>query len=123
MSFRHFEYLIQLVIRIFIFSQPQQPLPGYCNPIPLFQGNREITRALPFSDEITRATPLSGIAFYTSNCKEVVSPERKLVLYDKKTHEFYDDFSGAENSAQSVRQLLNIPSREIVEVNSLSDSW
>ena len=58
----------------------------------------------------------SGVAFYTSNCKEVVSPERKLVLYDIKKNEFYDDFSGAENCNQSVRQLLNIPSREIVEV-------
>ncbi|KAL5259914.1 hypothetical protein ACHWQZ_G010136 [Mnemiopsis leidyi] len=60
----------------------------------------------------------TGVAFYTSNCKEVVSPERKLVLYDIKKNEFYDDFSGAENCNQSVRQLLNIPSREIVEVKS-----
>ena len=58
----------------------------------------------------------TGVAFYTSNCKEVVSPERKLVLFDLKKKEFYDDFSGAENCNQSVRQLLNIPSREIVEV-------
>ena len=58
----------------------------------------------------------SGVAFYTSNCKEVVSPERKLILYDLKKKEFFDDFSGAENCSQSVRQLLNIPSREIVEV-------
>lgn len=60
----------------------------------------------------------TGLAFYTSNCKEVVSPERKLVLYDKKTEEYYDDFSGAENNSSSVRQLLGIPSREIVEVKS-----
>ena len=58
----------------------------------------------------------TGVAFYTSNCKEVVSPERKLVLFDLKKKEFYDDFSGAENCNQPVRQLLNIPSREIVEV-------
>jgi len=60
----------------------------------------------------------TGVAFYTSNCKEVVSPERKLILYDLKKKEFYDDFSGAENCNQTVRQLLNIPSREIVEVKS-----
>ena len=47
-----------------------------------------------------------------------MSPERKLVLYDKKTKQYYDDFSGAENCVQSVRQLLDIPAREIVEVKS-----
>eukprot|EP00116_Pleurobrachia_bachei_P009817 sb/3470079/ len=58
----------------------------------------------------------TGVAFYTSNCKEVVSPERKLVLFDIKSNEFIDDFSGAENSTQTVRQILNIPTREIIEV-------
>lgn len=62
-----------------------------------------------------------GIAFYTSNCKEVISPERKLILYDKKEKEFYDDFSGADNCPHSVRSLLDIPTREIAEVHPHSE--
>jgi hypothetical protein len=73
-----------------------------------------VLRQKPYQHIIYIST---GVAFYTSNCKEVVSPERKLILYDLKKKEFYDDFSGAENSNQTVRQLLNIPAREIVEVS------
>ena len=58
----------------------------------------------------------SGVAFYTTSGKEVVSQDRRLVLYDKKEQRFIDDFTGYECGSLGVRQLLNIPVNVVSEV-------
>ncbi|XP_048405148.1 uncharacterized protein LOC125460951 isoform X2 [Stegostoma tigrinum] len=63
-----------------------------------------------------------AIAFTQTNCfylateKETFPESRKIVLQDKKTKKFVEDFSGYQRNV-SVRRILKLPLTGVVEVN------
>ncbi|XP_048588484.1 uncharacterized protein LOC116619849 isoform X3 [Nematostella vectensis] len=59
-----------------------------------------------------------GTGFYSSKANETVWKGRKLVIKDKKTGIFYDDFSGNSDGKMSVRQMLGIDEVNVEEVNA-----
>jgi hypothetical protein len=55
--------------------------------------------------------------FYLADSKENLWPNRRLVVQDKKTGEYFEDFSGYDNHRGAVRDMLGLHPYEIVEVN------
>ncbi|KAJ7381795.1 hypothetical protein OS493_038976 [Desmophyllum pertusum] len=48
---------------------------------------------------------------------ETVWKGRKLVLRDKETGEFFDDFSGNTDQKETVRQMLGLEEEQVVELS------
>lgn len=58
-----------------------------------------------------------GTGFYSSKVHETVWKGRKLVLRDKETGEFYDDFAGNADQKETVRQMLGLKEEQVVELS------
>eukprot|EP00117_Sycon_ciliatum_P022019 scpid18435/ scgid19114/ Ankyrin-2; Ankyrin-B; Brain ankyrin; Non-erythroid ankyrin len=71
-----------------------------------------------FVDELGINLVLTGmVGFYTTGTQEVVYPGRRLVVQDTKTGEFYDNFTGHENSdGRSVYDVLHITAAAVSTV-------
>lgn len=59
-----------------------------------------------------------GTGFYSSKANESVWKGRKLVIRDKNTHVFYDDFSGGADQKTTVRQMLGLDEDKVVDITS-----
>ncbi|XP_064395314.1 alpha-latrocrustotoxin-Lt1a-like isoform X2 [Halichondria panicea] len=56
--------------------------------------------------------------FYCSEGKETLSVNRRIVLRDTQSGEFFEDFSGSDNTRGTVRDILKLQPFEVVEVNA-----
>ncbi|XP_061182605.1 uncharacterized protein LOC133190936 [Saccostrea echinata] len=57
----------------------------------------------------------NGSGFYEVTSKEVWTEGRKIVIKNKETGEFTDDFSGV-NKGPSVKELLKLPDAGVIEI-------
>lgn len=59
-----------------------------------------------------------GVGFFLAESKETLWPCRRLVVLNKKTGEYYEDFSGYNNNeGESVKEMLGLHPYEMEEVN------
>ncbi|KAL9965899.1 hypothetical protein ACROYT_G029757 [Oculina patagonica] len=68
-------------------------------------------------DMIVNLSLTCGTGFYSSKMHETVWKGRKLVLRDKETGEFFDDFSGNTDQKGTVRQMLGLEEEQVVEIS------
>lgn len=59
-----------------------------------------------------------GTGFYSSKSTESVWKGRKLVIRDKTTGVFHDDFSSGSDHKITVRQMLDLQDDEVVDISS-----
>ncbi|XP_071809537.1 uncharacterized protein [Asterias amurensis] len=68
---------------------------------------------------VVNLTLTNGSGFYLLRGKEIVTPERRIVLRDLSTGEFLDDFThGKGLSKLNIRKMLSVSSYEVAEINS-----
>ncbi|CAH3191429.1 unnamed protein product [Porites evermanni] len=68
-------------------------------------------------DLIINLSLTCGTGFYSSKVHETVWKGRKLVLRDKGTGEFFDDFSGNADQKETVRQMLGLEEEQVAEIS------
>ncbi|XP_022088281.1 uncharacterized protein LOC110977993 isoform X2 [Acanthaster planci] len=67
---------------------------------------------------VVNLTLTNGSGFYLSKGREMVTPDRRIVLRDLSTGEFIDDFThGKGVSKFNIRKMLGISSYDVVEIN------
>ncbi|KAK3602636.1 hypothetical protein CHS0354_034226 [Potamilus streckersoni] len=82
----------------------------------------EIPRNISINDfclaAVINLSLTNGSGFYLSSNKETLNDGRRLILRHKETKEFIDDFTS--KSKASVRQVLNLPDINVIEINPAS---
>ncbi|RMX55734.1 hypothetical protein pdam_00015503 [Pocillopora damicornis] len=68
-------------------------------------------------DMIINLSLTCGTGFYSSKVHETVWKGRKLVIRDKETGEFFDDFSGNADHKETVRQVLGLEEDQVAEIS------